>query len=184
MGGSNENSYYGPVRNPWNHDDTRRLIRRFCSCRRWRSGRCHHRHRYRRLIRQPASMCGVTGLKPTYGRVSRWGMVAFASSLDQAGPMARSAEDAALLLNVMAGFDPKDSTSSERCSRLHRHPESTAQRACASVAERILCGRACRRLIPKSSRWCATPLPSMKSWALRSKRSACPTPTTRSRPIT
>jgi aspartyl-tRNA(Asn)/glutamyl-tRNA(Gln) amidotransferase subunit A len=61
-------------------------------------------------IRQPAALCGITGLKPTYGRVSRWGMIAFASSLDQAGPMARTAEDVALLLGAMAGFDPKDST--------------------------------------------------------------------------
>lgn len=65
-------------------------------------------------IRQPASFCGITGLKPTYGRVSRYGMIAFASSLDQAGPMAQSAEDCALLLNAMSGFDPKDSTSLEQ----------------------------------------------------------------------
>jgi aspartyl-tRNA(Asn)/glutamyl-tRNA(Gln) amidotransferase subunit A len=62
-------------------------------------------------IRQPAAFCGIVGLKPTYGRCSRWGIVAFASSLDQAGPMTRSVKDAALMLNSMAGFDPKDSTS-------------------------------------------------------------------------
>ncbi len=65
-------------------------------------------------IRQPAALCGITGLKPTYGRVSRYGMVAFASSLDQGGTMARTAEDNALMLNVMAGFDPRDSTSIDR----------------------------------------------------------------------
>ena len=62
-------------------------------------------------IRQPAAHCGITGLKPTYGRVSRWGMIAFASSLDQAGPLARTAEDCAILLNVMSGYDEKDTTS-------------------------------------------------------------------------
>jgi aspartyl-tRNA(Asn)/glutamyl-tRNA(Gln) amidotransferase subunit A len=65
-------------------------------------------------IRQPAALCGITGFKPTYGRVSRWGMIAYASSLDQGGPMARSAEDCALLLGAMAGFDPRDSTSADR----------------------------------------------------------------------
>ena len=65
-------------------------------------------------IRQPAALCGISGIKPTYGTVSRYGMIAFASSLDQAGPMARSAEDLALLLNVMTGFDPRDSTSLQR----------------------------------------------------------------------
>src|SRR5690606_5742497 len=65
-------------------------------------------------IRQPAAFCGITGIKPTYGRVSRFGMIAFASSLDQGGPMARTAEDCALLLNAMTGFDPKDGTSVER----------------------------------------------------------------------
>ncbi|PXX89801.1 Asp-tRNA(Asn)/Glu-tRNA(Gln) amidotransferase GatCAB subunit A [Marinobacter vulgaris] len=65
-------------------------------------------------IRQPSALCGVTGLKPTYGRVSRYGMIAFASSLDQGGTMARTAEDNALMLNVMAGFDPRDSTSLDR----------------------------------------------------------------------
>lgn len=115
MGSSNETSYYGPVKNPW---DT--------NCVPGGSSGGSAAALAARLapgatatdtggsIRQPAALCGITGLKPTYGRVSRWGMIAFASSLDQAGPMARTAEDAALLLNVMASFDPKDSTCVER----------------------------------------------------------------------
>ena len=65
-------------------------------------------------IRQPSAFCGITGIKPTYGRVSRFGMIAYASSLDQGGPIAKTAEDCALLLNEMTGFDPKDSTSLEK----------------------------------------------------------------------
>ena len=115
MGSSNQNSYFGPVKNPW---DTTAIpggssggsaaaiaARLTPAATATDTGGS---------IRQPASLCGITGIKPTYGRVSRFGMIAFASSLDQAGPMAQTAEDCALLLNVMAGFDPKDSTSIER----------------------------------------------------------------------
>tara|TARA_R110002110_G_scaffold201232_2_gene412209 strand:- start:12990 stop:14552 length:1563 start_codon:yes stop_codon:yes gene_type:complete len=114
MGSSNESSFYGPVRNPW---DPGRVPGGSSG-----GSAAAIAARLAPLatgtdtggsIRQPAAFCGITGLKPTYGRVSRLGMVAFASSLDQAGPMARSAEDCALLLNAMAGFDPQDSTSSE-----------------------------------------------------------------------
>ncbi|WP_435605983.1 Asp-tRNA(Asn)/Glu-tRNA(Gln) amidotransferase subunit GatA [Pseudomonas knackmussii] len=111
MGSANESSHYGPVKNPW--DLTRvpggssggsaaavaaRLIPAATGTDTGGS------------IRQPAALTNLTGIKPTYGRVSRWGMIAYASSLDQAGPLARTAEDCALMLGAMAGFDPKDST--------------------------------------------------------------------------
>ncbi|WP_462381487.1 Asp-tRNA(Asn)/Glu-tRNA(Gln) amidotransferase subunit GatA [Pseudomonas sp. Marseille-QA0892] len=112
MGSANESSHFGPARNPW---DTDRVPG-------GSSGGSAAAVAARLLpaatgtdtggsIRQPAALTNLTGLKPTYGRVSRWGMVAYASSLDQGGPMARTAEDCALMLGAMAGFDPKDSTS-------------------------------------------------------------------------
>lgn len=115
MGSSNETSYYGPVRNPW---DTA-LVPGGSSG----GSAAAVAARLAPLatatdtggsIRQPAALCGVTGLKPTYGRVSRYGMIAFASSLDQAGTITATAQDAALVLREMAGFDPNDSTSVDR----------------------------------------------------------------------
>ena len=115
MGSSNETSFYGQVQNPWDNQavpggssggSAAAVAANLAPI---ATGTDTGGS-----IRQPASLCNLTGLKPTYGRISRYGMIAFASSLDQAGPMARSAEDAALLLNEMAGFDPRDSTSVEQ----------------------------------------------------------------------
>jgi aspartyl-tRNA(Asn)/glutamyl-tRNA(Gln) amidotransferase subunit A len=117
MGSSNETSWYGPVRNPWRRaGDNRPLVPGGSS-----GGSAALVAARAALgatgtdtggsIRQPAGFCGIVGLKPTYGRCSRWGIVAFASSLDQAGPMTRTVRDAALMLGAMAGHDPRDSTS-------------------------------------------------------------------------
>jgi aspartyl-tRNA(Asn)/glutamyl-tRNA(Gln) amidotransferase subunit A len=117
MGSSNETSYHGPVESPWRRTgDNRRLVPGGSS-----GGSAAAVSARAAMgatgtdtggsIRQPASFSGIVGLKPTYGRCSRWGIVAFASSLDQAGPMTRSVLDAALMLGAMAGHDPKDSTS-------------------------------------------------------------------------
>lgn len=126
MGSSNETSFYGAVKNPWNTaavpggssgGSAAAVAARLAPI---ATGTDTGGS-----IRQPAALCGITGLKPTYGRVSRYGMIAFASSLDQAGPMAQNAEDCALLLNAMAGFDERDSTSLEQpvadyCADLNR----------------------------------------------------------------
>ncbi|QJQ06145.1 Asp-tRNA(Asn)/Glu-tRNA(Gln) amidotransferase subunit GatA [Undibacterium piscinae] len=117
MGSSNENSYFGAVKNPW---DLRAVPG-------GSSGGSAAAIAARLApavtgtdtggsIRQPAAFCGISGIKPTYGSVSRYGMIAFASSLDQGGPMAQTAEDCGMLLNAMIRFDPKDSTSLERAS--------------------------------------------------------------------
>lgn len=115
MGSSNETSHFGPVRNPWALDRVPGGSSGGSACAvAARLAPAATGTDTGGSIRQPAALCGISGLKPTYGLVSRYGMIAFASSLDQGGPMARSAEDVALLLNAMAGFDPRDSTSLER----------------------------------------------------------------------
>ncbi len=135
MGSSNETSYFGAVKNPW---DVKRVpggssggsaaavaaLMAPAATGTDTGG----------SIRQPAALCNLTGLKPTYGVVSRWGMIAFASSLDQAGPMARTAEDCALMLNAMAGFDEKDSTS------LERPTEDYLREIAANVGDKPLSG--------------------------------------------
>ncbi len=115
MGSSNETSYYGAVKNPWNLECVPGgSSGGSAACVAARLAPAATGTDTGGSIRQPAALCGITGIKPTYGTVSRYGMIAFASSLDQAGPMAQSAEDCALLLNAMTGFDEKDSTSLER----------------------------------------------------------------------
>ncbi|WP_374253982.1 Asp-tRNA(Asn)/Glu-tRNA(Gln) amidotransferase subunit GatA [Acinetobacter brisouii] len=115
MGSTSESSYYGATKNPWNLDyvpggsSGGSAAAVAADLAPFATGTDTGGS-----IRQPASFCGLTGLKPTYGRVSRFGMIAYASSLDQGGPMARSAEDCAYLMNVMAGHDAKDSTSVEK----------------------------------------------------------------------
>ncbi len=117
MGSSNMTSYYGPVESPWRRPGDNRALVPGGS-----SGGSAAAVAARAVagatgtdtggsIRQPAALCGIVGLKPTYGRCSRWGIVAFASSLDQAGPLTRKVRDSAIMLRAMAGHDPKDSTS-------------------------------------------------------------------------
>ena len=135
MGSSNETSYFGPAQNPW--DRTRvpggssggsaaAVAARLCAA---ATGTDTGGS-----IRQPAALCGLSGLKPTYGLVSRYGMIAFASSLDQAGPMAKSCEDMAIMMNAMVGFDERDSTS------LQRAPEDYTRQLGTMAGDKPLAG--------------------------------------------
>lgn len=115
MGSSNETSFYGVVKNPWDVSAVPGGSSGGAACAvAARLAPAATGTDTGGSIRQPAALCGISGIKPTYGLVSRYGMIAFASSLDQGGPMAKSAEDLALMLNVMVGFDPRDSTSLQR----------------------------------------------------------------------
>jgi len=174
MGSGNENSHFGAAKNPW---DTERVPG-------GSSGGSAAAVAARLIpaatgsdtggsIRQPAALCGLTGLKPTYGRVSRWGMIAYASSLDQGGPIARTAEDCALLLAAMAGFDKKDSTSSEQPTedysaalntplaglRIGLPKEYFAEGLDNAVAEAVM--NAARALEAQGATLCEVSLPSL-----------------------
>jgi aspartyl-tRNA(Asn)/glutamyl-tRNA(Gln) amidotransferase subunit A len=135
MGSSNETSYFGPVKNPWNtvcvpggsSGGSAAAVAALLAPAATGTDTGGS-------IRQPAALCNLTGLKPTYGVVSRYGMIAFASSLDQAGPMARTAEDCALLLNTMAGYDERDSTS------LNRPQEDYSRELSAPASDKPLAG--------------------------------------------
>ncbi len=183
MGSSNETSWYGPVRNPW--DPARvpggssggsaaavaaRLVPAATGTDTGGS------------IRQPAALAGITGIKPTYGRVSRYGMIAFASSLDQAGLLTATAEDAALLLGAMAGHDPRDSTSVRRAgARLHGRPRCAARRP---ADRRRASSFSTRAWTPPMRRPCEAALTVLEGLGARVQGSACRTSACRCRPIT
>jgi aspartyl-tRNA(Asn)/glutamyl-tRNA(Gln) amidotransferase subunit A len=146
MGSANENSAFGPVRNPgdrtrvpggWSGGSAAAVAARLVPA---ATGTDTGGS-----IRQPASFTGTTGIKPTYGVCSRYGIIAFASSLDQAGPLARSAEDCALLLSAMSGFDERDSTSAQRAPQDFVAPMHRPRDGAARGGPCRACGSGCRR---------------------------------------
>ena len=191
MGSSNMTSAYGPVENPWKRrqDDSAVLVPGGSS-----GGSAAAVAARLAMgatgtdtggsIRQPASFCGLVGVKPTYGRCSRWGVVAFASSLDHPGPFARTVRDGAILLGSMAGHDPKDSTSAGGAGagfrgRLRARREGAADRRAARISRPTACRRRSRRCGSRASTGCARRGPRSSMSRCRTRNTASP-PTTSS----
>ena len=187
MGSSNENSAFGPVLNPWDRSRVPggssggSAAAVAAGLAPWAIGTDTGGS-----IRQPAALCGIVGIKPTYGACSRYGMIAFASSLDQAGPLTRDVTDAALLLSHMVGHDHRDSTSVAMPEPIAlptrrgpaRHPPRRARGAARRRRRRHRdrAGRA-RELRGDAARW-------PRAWGRRSTRAGCRTRPTRCRPTT
>ena len=183
MGGSNEHSHFGPVRNPWDRaaipggSSGGSAAAVAAGLAPVATGTDTGGS-----IRQPAAMCGITGVKPTYGRVSRHGMIAYASSLDQAGVLATSAEDCATVLGAMAGFDRRDSTSADRPAEdFGARPRSPDRRTCASVCRASSSARGWRPTCgPRSTQRSSSTAHSARCWS----SCRCRRPSWRSRPTT
>ena len=180
MGSSNETSFYGPVKNPWDHAFVPGGSSGGSACAvAARLAPAATATDTGGSIRQPAALSGITGIKPTYGVVSRYGMIAFASSLDQGGAMGKSAEDVAMLLNVMAGPDARDSTSLERpVEDYTRGLEEQADRprrnhlpACASASRRSTSGPG---LAGDVAQAVEAAFAQLENWARGGSISACP----------
>ena len=178
MGSSTENSALQTTRNPWDPDRSPRRIQR-----RIGGGGGRRACVWRALgsdtggsIRQPASHCGVVGLKPTYGRVSRYGLVAYASSLDQIGPLSQIVADCALLLQAIAGYDPRDSTSCRSGgSGLHRAAWTGASRASGWESP----GNIWRRgMDPEVEQAVRKAIRVLEHWGPNAGKFPCPTPPT------